>query len=264
MICSDLFILTNVLIYVGGEQSQGLVHKTKDFMSRFDEEKKQLFEYGEPIYYSVKFMGYAKEFLSRYSLDPDTAASACVVLSTASSVASLKIPDVTKHKILMTVKNIEKGVNTILKTPLKKALENFDFILDAVESCNFEIAFEKISVFEDDAMTAFHYMDRENHISLKNYKECSKAAKLHMFAIILRSSYDRDKKVFISPERLQEKQVLLIGNTLEKIARKCIVQKNLVKTKSWGFDKEKKKTQAQKCLNQILKLAYPYISRATY
>ena len=111
-------------------------------------------------------------------------------------------------------------------------------------------------------MTAFHYMDRENHISLKNYKECSKAAKLHMFAIILRSSYDRDKKVFISPERLQEKQVLLIGNTLEKIARKCIVQKNLVKTKSWGFDKEKKKTQAQKCLNQILKLAYPYISRA--
>ena len=187
-------MLTNIVIYVGGEQRQGLIHKTKDFMAGFDEEKKQLFKFGEPIYYSVKFLRFAKEFLSKYSLDPDIAASACVVLSTASSVASLKLPDVTQHKILMTVKDIEKGVNTILKTPLKKALENFDFILDAVESCNFEIAFEKISAFEDDAMTAFHYMDRENHISLTNFKECSKAAKLQMFAIILRSSYDRDKK----------------------------------------------------------------------
>ena len=35
-----------------------------------------------------------------------------------------------------------------------------------------------------------------------------------------------------------------------------------MKTKSWGFEKEKKKTQAQKCLNQIHKLASPYISRA--
>ena len=227
-------------------------------MAGFDEEKKKLLETGDIISKSY----YVWEFLSRYSLDSDTAASTCVALSTASSVASLKLPDVTKHKILMTVKDIEKGVNTILKTPLKTALENFDFILDAVESTNFEIAFEKNSVFEEDAMKAFHYMDRGNHISKTNYIECSKAAKLHMFAIILRSSYDRDRKVFISPQRLQENQVLLIGNALEKIARKCIGQKKHVKTKSWGFEKEKKKTEAQKCLNQILKLAYPYISRA--
>ena len=53
-------------------------------------------------------------FLSKYCVNPDTAASACVVLSSASSVASLKIPDITTQKILMTVKKIEKGVDKIL------------------------------------------------------------------------------------------------------------------------------------------------------
>ena len=103
-------------------------------------------------------VGTAGDFLSKYCLDPDTAVSACVVLSTASSLASLKIPDITTQQILMTVKKIEKGVDKILKTPLKTALENFDLILDAVETGNFEIAFEKIPILEEDAMKAFHYM----------------------------------------------------------------------------------------------------------
>ena len=201
--------------------------------------------------------------MSKYCLDPDTAASACVVLSTASSVASLKIPDVTTQQILMIVKKIEKGVDKILKTPLKTALENFDLILDAVETGNFEIAFEKIPILEEDAMKAFHYMDgHEKKITIENYKECSKAVKLHMFAIILRTSYDRERKMFTTPDKLQENQVLFIGKALEKIARKCLDQKEKVKTKSWGFEQDSIKSEAQDCLDQILNLAYPYISRA--
>ena len=81
-------------------------------------------------------------------------------------------------------------------TKMETALENFDFILDAVETANFEIAFEKIPVLEDDAMKAFHYMKASNSkISIENFKECSKAVKLQMFAIILRLSYDRNRKV---------------------------------------------------------------------
>ena len=158
-------------------------------------------------------------------MNPDTAASACVVLSTASSVASLKIPDITTQRILMTVKKIEKGVDKTLKTPLKTALENFEFILIDVETENFELASEKIPVLEQDAMKAFHYMDDEKKISIENFKECTKAVKLHMFAVILRASYDRERKMFITPEKLQEKQVLLIGKALENIVRKCIGQK---------------------------------------
>ena len=120
--------------------------------------------------------------MSKYCLDSDSAASVCVVLSTASSVASLKIPDVTTQQILMTVKKIERGVDKILKTPLKTALEHFGSILDAVETENFEIAFETIPVLKEDAMKAFHFMDDEKKISIENFKECSKTLKLRKFS----------------------------------------------------------------------------------
>ena len=68
--------------------------------------------------------------------------------------------------------------------------------------------------------------------------------------------------MFITPEKLQEKQVLHIGEALENIARKCIGQKERVKTKSWGFEQDSIKYVAQECLDDILNLAYPYISRA--
>ena len=48
----------------------------------------------------------------------------------------------------------------------------------------------------------------EKKISIENYKERLKAVKLHMFAIILRTSYDRERKMFNTPEKLQENQVL--------------------------------------------------------
>ena len=215
----------------------------------------------------MSYAGSAVGFLSKYCLDPDTAASACVVLSSASSVASLKIPDITTQKILMTVKNIKKGIDKILKTPLKTALENFEFILICVETGNFELAFEKLPVLEEDAMKAFHYMDEENKISVDDFKECAKAVRLHMFAIILRASYDRERKIFTRPEKLQENKALLIGRALEKIARSCIEQKENVSTDEWGFFNSSKskiqiKSEAQDCLDQILKLAYPHISRA--
>ena len=176
----------------------------------------------------------AGKLLSKFCVDPDTATSTCVVLSTASSVASLKIPDVTIQQILMIVKKIEKSVDKILRAPLKTALENFNFILDAVETGNFESAFAKLPILDEDAMKAFHYADGENgKISIESYKECSKATKLHMFAIILSESYDCDKKVFISSDKLSDNKVSLIGKALERIARKCIAQKDNVKTKSW-------------------------------
>jgi len=240
-------------------------YQAKDFVAYFSEEKEKLLELGDhfnTVVGLVGIVGTAGDFLSKYCLDADTAASACVVISTASSVASLKIPDVTTQQILMTVKKIEKGVDKILKTPLKTALEHFGSILDAVETGNFEIAFEKIPVLEEDAMKAFHYMDDEKKISVENFRECTKALKLQLFAEILRVSYDRERKLFIMPEKLQGNQVVLIGKSLEKIARKCIDQKEKVKTKSWGFEQDSIKSEAQDCLDQILNLAYPYISRA--
>ena len=195
--------------------------KTKEFVAGFDDEKEKLLEYAGHFNTAVDIVSSAGKLLSKFCLDPDTATSTCVVLSTASSVASLKIPDVTIQQILMTVKKIEKSIDKILRAPLLTALENFDFILIAVKTGNFESAFETIPILNEDAMKAFHYADGENgKISMESYKESAKATKLHMFAIILRESYDRDKKVFISPDKLSDNKVSLIGKALERIAKK--------------------------------------------
>ena len=76
------------------------------------------------------------------SLDPETVLStACVVLSAASNVASMKFPDMTMHKVLASLERIEGNLKTILETPLKKAIDTFEFILKAVRSGNFKSAY---------------------------------------------------------------------------------------------------------------------------
>ena len=176
--------------------------RAKDYLSKFDEEKEQVFKHADKFNVGVEvvaLVGNAGKIMIKYCLDPETATSACVVLSTASSVASLKIPDVTTHQILMTVKKIEKSVNKMLRTPLNTALDTFFFILDAVETENFESAYQRLPNLEEDSKKAFYYANGDHgKISLDSYKECAKAVKLHMFAIILRESYDNDKKVFIN------------------------------------------------------------------
>ena len=248
------------------QKEKCLLDRAKDYVSKFDEEKEKVLEHADSFNIAVQVVGLvgsAGMVLSKYCLDPETATSACVVLSTASSVASLKIPDITSHQILMTVKKIEKNVNKILRTPLNTSLDTFFFILDAVETGNFESAYQRLPVLEEDSKKAFYYANGDyGKISLNSYKECAKAVKLHMFAIILRESYDSDKKMFINPYKLSDNKVNLIGRAFERIARQCIKQKKFVKTKSWGFEQESIKSDAQNVLDSIFAFAYPHISRA--
>ena len=196
------------------------------------------------------------------SLDAETIISAaCVVLSAASNVASVKFPDMTMHKVLASLERIEGNLKTILEAPLKKAINTFEFILKAVKNGSFESAFDKLERLIDNAETAFLYAEK-NELSVKSYRECSKGIRLFMFGHLLKESYDKRRKVFLTPEQLEVSQVSLIGETLENIARKCIVQRENVKTTNWGFESDFKKSEAQDILDSILKFAYPYISSA--
>ena len=196
------------------------------------------------------------------SLDPETVLStACVVLSAASNVAALKFPDMTMYKVLASLERIEGNLKKILETPLKKAINTFEFILKAVRSGNFKSAFDKLERLIDNAETAFLYADKDE-LSIKDYRECAKGIRLFMFGHLLKESYNEERRVFLSLEQLQPSKVTLIGETLEMIARRCIEQKKNVKTTSWGFESDTKKSEAQDVLDSILKFAYPYISRA--
>ena len=238
-------------------------------MAGFDEEKEKVVGVLEHagiiniIPAMAGLVGSVGDILTKFQLDPDTMASACVVVSTASSVASLKIPDITTQQILMKVKKIEKGVDKLLKTPLETALDTFYLILDAVETGNFESAYQRLPNLEEDSKKAYHYMkSHSGKMSLESYKETAKACRLHMYSLILRESYDNDKKVFVTPDKLSDKKVNFIGRALERIVRQCIEQKKKVKTKSWGFEQDSVKLDAQNLLDSILAFAYPHVSRA--
>ena len=124
-------------------------------------------------------------------LDSETVLStACVVLSAASNVASLKLPDMTMFKLLASVERIERSLNAVLKTPLEKAINTFEFILKAVRNGKFESAYDKLERLIDNAETAFLYASK-NVLPIKSYQECAKGIRLFMFGHILKESYDK-------------------------------------------------------------------------
>ena len=166
-------------------------------------------------------------------------------------------------RILASLKRIEGCLAQILEAPLRKAIDTFEFILKAAGTGNFESAYHRLPSLEEDSKKAFHYMkSHSGKMSIESFKETAKACRLYMCAIILRESYDNDKKVFINLYKLSDNKVSLIGRALERIARQCIKQKKYVKTKSWGFVKESIKSDAQNVLDSIFAFAYPYISQA--
>ena len=71
-------------------------------------------------------------------IEPETVLSAtCVVLSAASNVASMKVPDMTMQKVLAALERIEGKLDQILKTPLNMAIDYYKTVINAVLTGNF-------------------------------------------------------------------------------------------------------------------------------
>ena len=103
-------------------------------------------------------------------IEPEAVMTAtCVVLSAASNVASLKVPDLTMHKVLASLERIEGKLDQMMTTPLNKAIDYYKSVINAVLSENFELAFEKLPLLMDNATTAFHYANKKN-IGIESYR----------------------------------------------------------------------------------------------
>merc|ERR1711978_515948 len=124
------------------------------------------------------------------ALDPDAVlmTTTCVVLSAASDVASLKIPNLTLAKI-------EGKLDTILKTPLNNAIDFFHRAINYILTGNNEEALKIIADLYKEATTAFNYADGK-YISLKSYKECAKATRLKIFATVLEAEIGKDSAAY--------------------------------------------------------------------
>merc|ERR1712038_998002 len=194
-------------------------------------------------------------------LNPDTVLTTfCIFLSVASKVVTCHLPDVTMYKIQESLKRVEANIDKILAAPLKIATTFFKTIGTDIMTENYEDAFNSIQRLDSEATKAFYYADGSN-ISVNSFKECAKAARLKMFAAILKGSYDRQEKVFLPPNKLPPNKVAQIGLELENIAKQCLLQKSNVKTtKLLMLSSSSKKSEVQDTLDSVLKMAYPYIS----
>ena len=88
--------------------------------------------------------------------------STCVALSAASSVVSLKLPDLTVQRVMDALQRKEGKLDERLKVPLNKAIDYFKTVMNAVKTGNFKLAFEKLPLLIDNANTAFHYANERN------------------------------------------------------------------------------------------------------
>ena len=93
------------------------------------------------------------------ALDPNAVlmTTTCVVLSAASDVASLKIPNLTMTKILQSLVKIEGQLDTILKTPLNNAIDYFHRAVNFILTGNNKDALKIIGDLYKEATTAFSY-----------------------------------------------------------------------------------------------------------
>ena len=98
----------------------------------------------------------AKQFLSKFQEIQDLAARApevvmttlSTVLSLASYVSYLRGPDTTMADIQKSLNQINAKIDKILATPLKKALDNFEYAMNLIVTGCYESAFEKLGLVQ--------------------------------------------------------------------------------------------------------------------
>ena len=103
-------------------------------------------------------------------IDPKAVMTAtCVVLSAASHVASLQLPDLTMQKVLASLQRIEGRLDQMLTTPLNKAFDYYKTAINAVLTGNFKLAFDKLPPLIENATTAFHYANKKD-IGIESFR----------------------------------------------------------------------------------------------
>ena len=103
-------------------------------------------------------------------IEPEAVMTAtCVVLSAASNLASLKLPDLTMHKVLASLQSIEDKLDQVLTTPLKMAIDGYDTVINAVLTGDFKRAYDQLHSLIRDSRQAFHYADKKN-IGIESFR----------------------------------------------------------------------------------------------
>ena len=182
------------------------------------------------------------------------------VLNIGSGVKNLDLTCLTLNQIKKSVQRIEKKVDKLLISPLKSAIDHFNTAVNMMISKNFRMANTTLEKVIDKATDGLNNIDDEE-MNIDTFRECGTALKLIIFSKLLVYSYDLNLKIFIPHYLLAASTQELISTELETLVNRCIGLRQNVKFGSLFDDKAKKKCEAQKILNTILQVVYPYIGK---
>ena len=143
---------------------------------------------------------------------------------------------------------------------MKLASRYYDDALDMIRCRKFRDCFDNLNKIIEKASEGFHYT-ADKEINIETYKECIEAVTLIAAANILKNCYDHSTSCFL-PYFSQDKPTRqLIGKVLERWVKDCIKLKENVAISSWMPGSSREELEAQKVLNSILKICYPFISQ---
>ena len=114
------------------------------------------------------------------------------VFNVGSGFTKLDMTGFTLNRIKNIVESIEKKIDIVLKTPLKKALDYLQSAVTFITQQMYKEAFHKLDIVEQEATTAFHYSSQT-----ANLRESVSTVKLLVFSKVMRCCYDEKTKVFL-------------------------------------------------------------------
>ena len=181
------------------------------------------------------------------------------VLNIGSGFTKMDLSGITLAQIKEAVQRIEEKVDALLEAPLKNAKQFFDFAITRVihddnkAACSF---FDKVI---DEATQAFNLVKKSKN-SVKGFQSFIEAARLLIFSLIAKNSYDEKKECFVPFILLNQKKRNILVVDLEQYVTQCIAFKESVKTGGFFSSGAENREKVQNLLDSILKICYPYLS----
>ena len=172
------------------------------------------------------------------------------------SLAKLDTTGFTLAQIKKGIEEIQKSLNIVLGAPLQLALEAYWNGINQFQNNQLNRCVEEVREMQRHARQAYVYSVGKP--SLKNLSDAAVATNLCMMAEVMLTSFDGDKIVPFYMLEKDKKRVIVAA--MERDIKKLQDYKDKINKGSWLPTSKKKNNKQQDALDQVLKVAYPFLS----
>ena len=181
------------------------------------------------------------------------------VFGIGSSFSSMDLTGVALAQIKKTLEDIKKMVEIILSAPLKTAVDKTLSAMNLLENEQISRAVKEFEGAKDDAQTAFHFAKGQGN-ELDHLRQVSTATRIILLAKLCIYSYDENSHTIEPFYVLDDKKQKAIAIELERDCKNFLEYHRTVQVGFFSLKKDSKQEELQSIKNELLKIAYPYIS----